>query len=70
LTDVFAEEINDEDVFNIVYVPGKGLDVYKNGAAKATIRSGLTFKRAFFGIWISDRPVQKSLKRGMLGRSP
>jgi hypothetical protein len=68
LIEVYDEEIDDGDVFDIVYVPGKGLDVYKNGAHKATIGSGLPFKRVLFGIWISDRPVQSSLKRGMLGQ--
>jgi hypothetical protein len=47
---------------------GKGLIVYKNGIYTVTIECGLSFKRALFGIWISDRPVQENLKHGMLGR--
>ena len=68
LIGVFDEEINDEDIFAFVYVPGQGLIVYKNGDYRATIECGLPFKRALLGIWISDRPVQTSLKHGMLGR--
>jgi hypothetical protein len=68
LIDVYAAEIDDEDVFELVYLPGQGLNVYKNGSYTATIVCGLSFKRALFGIWLSDRPVQTSLKRGMLGR--
>ncbi len=68
LIDVYDEEINDEDVFGLVYLPGQGLNVYKNGVYRATIECGLPFKRALFGIWVSDRPVQTSLKHGMLGR--
>jgi hypothetical protein len=68
LIDVFDEEINEEDVFDFVYLPGQGLKVHKNGAYRAMVECGLPFKRALFGIWISDRPVQNSLKRGMLGR--
>jgi hypothetical protein len=68
LIDEYDEEINDEDIFGLVYLPGKGLNVYKNGVYRATIECGLPFKRALFGIWISDRPVQTSLKHGMLGR--
>jgi hypothetical protein len=68
LIDVYAEEINDGDVFELVYLPGQGLLVYKNGVNTATIECGLPFKRALFGIWLSDRPVQTGLKRGMLGR--
>jgi len=68
LIGVYAEEIDDGDSFELLYLPGQGLIVYKNGIQTATIECGLAFKRALFGIWISDRPVQTSLKRGMLGR--
>jgi hypothetical protein len=68
LIDVYADEINNGDVFELVYLPGLGLIVHKNGSYTATIECGLPFKRALFGIWISDRSVQTSLKRGMLGR--
>ena len=64
---VYDQEIAADDVFDIVYVPETGLDIYKNGAHTETIRSGLPFKRALFGIWISDRPIQENLKRDMLG---
>ena len=63
-----AQAIHDEDLFALDYVPGQGLKVYKNGVYKAAIQCELPFKRALFGIWISDRPVQPSLKKGMLGR--
>ena len=68
LIDVYAEEIDDGDAFELVYLPGQGLSVYKNGIYTATIECGLPFKRALFGIWISDRPMQTSLKHDMLGR--
>ena len=68
LIDVYDEQINDEDVFELVYLPGHGLTVYKNGVYRATIECRLPFKKALFGIWISDRSVQTSLKNGMLGR--
>jgi hypothetical protein len=29
---------------------------------------GLDFKRALFGIWLGDKPVQKELKDKMLGK--
>jgi hypothetical protein len=68
LIDVYDEEINDEDLFDLVYVPEQGLTVSKNGVLRATIECGLPFKRALFGIWISDQPAQTSLKNGMLGQ--
>jgi hypothetical protein len=68
LIGVYAEEIDDGDSFELVYLPGQGLIVHKNGIQTATIECGLAFKRALFGIWLSGRPVQESLKHGMLGR--
>jgi len=68
LIDVYDEEINDGDNFELVYVPGQGLKIYKNGVYTLTIECGLSFKRALFGIYISDRSVQKSLRHGMLGQ--
>jgi len=54
------------DVYEFIYQPESGLDVLKNSELIDTI-AGLEFKKAFFGIWLSDDPVQKSLKRAMLG---
>lgn len=65
---VFAEEIKEGDVFDLVYLPGQGVRVLKNGAEKATI-GDLAFKKALFGIWLSDNPAQEDLKEKMLGQS-
>ena len=62
----FEEQINKEDVFDIVYIPSKGVLVYKNGTQKGIIK-GLEFKKALFGIWLSDKPADKKLKQAMLG---
>lgn len=65
--DVFSEEIVDGDVFDLVYLPGEGTRVLKNGEARETIE-GLEFKKALFGIWLSDEPAQQDLKKAMLGQ--
>ncbi|SFM49425.1 chalcone isomerase family protein [Marinobacter zhejiangensis] len=65
---VFAEEIKEGDVFDLVYLPGEGVRVLKNGDVRATI-GDLTFKKALFGIWLSDNPAQEDLKEKMLGQS-
>lgn len=65
---VFQEKIVKGDLFDIAYIPGKGIDVYKNGTFKATIDGGMTFKEAIFGIWLCDKPADKNLKKGMLGK--
>src|SRR5690554_1302395 len=64
---VFQEEIREGDVFDLVYVPDEGIRVLKNGDYKDTV-GDLEFKKALFGIWLSENPVQKDLKKGMLGR--
>lgn len=62
----FADEIGKQDVFDLIYRPGVGTEVLKNGKTTATV-AGLSFKQALFGIWLSDDPVQDSLKAGLLG---
>jgi hypothetical protein len=66
LISVFREEIKENDSYDMVYVPGKGVQVSKNSESRPTI-GGLPFKKALFGIWLSDKPAQKSLKKAMLG---
>ena len=61
------------DRFYMTYVPKRGLTtLYKSKATGKTRVLGtvktLKFKKALFAIWIGPNPVQKSLKRGMLGR--
>ena len=66
----FMATLNDavaaDDLFEFIYLPESGLDVIRNSKHLDTIE-GLDFKKAFFGIWLSDNPVQKSLKKAMLG---
>ncbi len=62
-----SESIEIGDVFDIVYIPGTGSQTYKNGSLKSTI-NGLDFKKALFGVWLSDKPASTDLKKGMLGR--
>lgn len=63
----FANEaIKIGDVFDLVYKPGVGTEIYKNTKLKSTIE-GQDFKKALFGIWISDNPVNNSLKKDLLG---
>ncbi len=64
---VFQEEIKEGDVFDLVYLPGEGVKVLKNGKHKDTL-GGLAFKKALFGIWLSDKPAQQDLKEKMLGQ--
>lgn len=63
---VFNEPIKLGDVFELINVPGKGVEVLKNGAAKTTI-PGMEFKKALFGMWLGNNPIQGDLKSKMLG---
>lgn len=63
---VFAEKINKGDVYDLVYVKGKGTLVYKNSKLASTI-PGLDFKMALFGIWLCDKPADAGLKKSLLG---
>ncbi len=59
------ESIDVGNVFDITYVPGEGVKTYKDGNLKSTIE-GEAFKKALFGIWLSDNPVDANLKKGLL----
>ncbi|MCF8278212.1 MAG: chalcone isomerase family protein [Flavobacteriales bacterium] len=61
------EEIVEGNVFDIVYVPGKGVESYKNGKLQGTVE-GLDFKKALFGIWLGAKPADEDLKTAMLGK--
>lgn len=63
----FNEPIKEGDVFEFVYTQGKGVAVTKNDVQKLIVPSA-QFKAALFGIWLSDKPAQKSLKKAMLGK--
>ncbi|HMP05316.1 MAG TPA: chalcone isomerase family protein, partial [Lacipirellulaceae bacterium] len=55
------------DVFDLVYLPARGVTVLKNGQRVGAIQ-GLAFKQALFGIWLSNRPADESLRVALLGK--
>lgn len=63
---VFKEEIEENDVYDMLYAPGSGVAIVKNGKLHSIIQ-GLDFKQALFAIWLGDQPAQESLKNKMLG---
>jgi hypothetical protein len=62
----FKDEIAIGDIFDLIYVPGKGTTLHKNNASVVTI-TGLDFKKALFGIWLCSEPADENLKNKMLG---
>jgi hypothetical protein len=65
-TNIFKNQVKG-DSYDFAYVPGKGVEVFKNGALASTIE-GLEFKKALYGIWLGDKPAQDDLKKKMLGK--
>jgi len=63
---VFHEEIKKGDNFQFLYLPEKGIQVFKNGNELSSIE-GLSFKKALFGIWLGNEPADKKLKKKMIG---
>ncbi len=63
---MFKRDIKVGDYYDIKYIPGKGIVAYYNGEY-VTTTPGSAMKQALFGIWLSDNPVQKNLKKAMLG---
>lgn len=64
---VFKDKIHVNDVYDLIYIPGIGTEVYKNGKL-VSLTKGFDFKQALFGIWLCDSPAQKSLKMKMMGK--
>ena len=65
-TEAFGKVLGKEDRIDLFYQPGKGVTVLKNGKPMTTLE-GKDFKEALWGIWLGDNPVQKSLKKDLLG---
>ena len=66
-TTLFNEQAKKNDVYDIAWLPGKGMEIRFNDKLKGEIGS-LDFKKALFAIWFGEDPVDDDLKEGMLGR--
>jgi len=62
-----SEPIKKHDEFDFIYVPGEGVHSIKNGKELKLIK-GTDFKKALFGIWLSDNCVQEDLRDALLGK--
>ena len=68
LISMLKDEIVKDDVFNMVYNPkDSSMWIYKNDKLKGKVQ-GMDFKKAFFGIWLSEKPVDQELKNNLLGK--
>ena len=62
----FNSAVSSGDFYEFIYIPEIGTHVLKNNKLVEII-PGLKFKKAFFGIFLSENPIQKNLKNAMLG---
>jgi Chalcone isomerase-like len=61
-------DIKAGDRLSAVNLPGMGARFYMNGALRGDARD-LEFVRVFFGIWLSPRTSEPSLREALLGRA-
>ncbi len=58
-------DVKKGDVIDMIYLPQHGVVVNKNGKYVGVVAGG-KFKRALFGIWLSNKPADNSLKQALL----
>ncbi|MFC1828503.1 chalcone isomerase family protein [Thermodesulfobacteriota bacterium] len=63
----FTEEAKKNDIYDIIYIPGTGVNLFIKGKLMGIIK-GYAFKKALFSIWLGEKPADKNLKKGMLGK--
>ena len=66
LSSSFNSAVASGDYYEFIFVPEIGTHVLKNNGLIEII-PGFDFKKAFFGIFLSDNPIQKNLKKALLG---
>jgi hypothetical protein len=60
--------VKERNVVTIDYLPEVGTRVALDGAPRGKPIPGEDFHRALLRIWLGDKPVDRSLKAGMLGQ--
>jgi len=68
---LFKTDPKEGDMYEIAYVPGQGISLAMNGVSQGAPIPGLEFKKAVFGIWLSDNiddDYLNDLKANLLGK--
>jgi len=63
------EKVGKGDRYELRYEPGKGTTLLLNGKEKITV-PGADFAAAYFGIWVSEVPINRQLRDTLLGIEP
>ena len=64
----YYPDVKSGDQIVIAYTPGVGSKVLLNGQLKGVV-PGADFARAFFAIWVGDKPVDERAKLKLLGKA-
>jgi len=59
-------DVRERDRITAVNLPGQGARFFHNGALRGEVRDA-EFARLFFGIWLSPRSSEPSLREALLG---
>lgn len=59
--------VKENDIYTAIYYPDQGTGFYLNGERKALIK-GREFAGSFFGIWLSEYPIDRGLRDALLGK--
>jgi len=59
--------LNEGDVINMDYLPGRGTELQINSKSLGVIE-GEDFFKALLQVWIGKHPADKSLKKGLIGK--
>ncbi len=58
--------VQKNDRYELLYEPGRGTTLLFNDKPLVTL-PGVDFQKAYFGIWLSDYPLNAKLRDGLLG---
>lgn len=64
--DSFIYELKEGDVYTVFYKPELGTLTLRSDEEIARV-TGNSFREGMFGIWLGERPVNRKLKRKLLG---
>jgi len=57
--------VEEDDIYELSYVPEKGTSLALNGKELGTV-PGVDFQRAYFGIWLSNHSISDSLRNRLV----
>lgn len=63
----FTNELKPDDFIDLIYNPDDDVTIVNLNNVTIGQVPGFDFKRALFGIWLEEKPVNKALKNRLLG---